>query len=222
MAVLKVCINDYWRPCRNHDVSPLKETIPLFPLNSVVFPKGRISLQIFESRYIDMVSQCMRDGSGFGIVLIEAGSEVARAGEKLDVHRVGTYCEMVDWNPLPNGLLGITAEGKHTFRLLETWRESNQLCRAVVRYRSNDSVGADPIEATDDYHEYVELLRGLSRHPAIENLNLDVSYTDLREVAWRLSELLPIGHKEKQTLLELEDTFDRLQKIEQYISAMSQ
>lgn len=203
-------------------MSVLKETIPLFPLNSVVFPKGRISLQIFETRYVDMVSQCLRDGSGFGIVLIEAGSEVARMGEKLDVHRVGTYCEVVDWNQLPNGLLGITAEGKQTFRVLETWRESNQLCRAVVNYRDGDSVGAPPIDVTDEYLEYVELLKGLSRHPAIENLNLDVSYSDLREVGWRLSELLPIVHRDKQTLLELEDTYDRLQKIELYISAMSQ
>lgn len=203
-------------------MSVLKETIPLFPLNSVVFPKGRISLQIFETRYVDMVSQCMRDGSGFGIVLIEAGSEVARMGEKLDVHRVGTYCEVVDWNQLPNGLLGITAEGTHTFRVMETWRESNQLCRAVVNYRDEDSVGAAPIAVADDYLEYVELLKGLSRHPAIENLNLAVTYSDLREVGWRLSELLPIVQKDKQTLLELEDTFDRLQKIELYISAMSQ
>lgn len=202
-------------------MSVLKETIPLFPLNSVVFPKGRISLQIFETRYVDMIAECMRDGSGFGIVLIETGSEVARLGEKLDVHRVGTYCEMVDWNQLPSGLLGITAEGKHTFQLVDTWRENNQLCRARVRYRAIDSIGAAPLEVTEDYFEYVELMRGLSRHPAIENMNLDVVYSDLREVTWRLSELLPITHKEKQSLLEVEDTFDRLQRIELYISAMT-
>ena len=86
------------------------ETIALFPLNSVMFPKGRVSLQIFESRYVDMIRQCLRETSGFGVVLIATGSEVARSGEKLDVHRVGTYCEIVDWNQLPNGLLGITAE----------------------------------------------------------------------------------------------------------------
>src|SRR5690606_31148683 len=122
-AASKACTNGCWRCYRTNNVSALKETIPLFPLNSVVFPKGRISLQIFETRYVDMVSQCMRDGSGFGIVLIESGSEVAKMGEKLDVHRVGTYCEVVDWNQLPNGLLGITAEGTHTFQVVETWRE---------------------------------------------------------------------------------------------------
>jgi uncharacterized protein len=197
------------------------ETIPLFPLNSVMFPKGRISLQIFESRYVDMVRQCLRDGSGFGIVLISTGSEVAKTGQKLDVHRVGTLCEVVDWNQLPNGLLGITAEGKRTFQLVETWRESNQLCRAVVTFREQDAVTAAAVAVRQEFAEYVDLLQGLSRHPAIAELRVDVSFDNLREVAWRLSDLLPIANKEKQTLLELEDPIARLQQIELYINAMN-
>ena len=115
------------------------------------------------------------------------GSEVARSGEKLDVHRVGTYCEIVDWNQLPNGLLGITAEGRGTFQLVETWRESNQLCRAVVRFRQQDAVSAVPVEVAEEFAEYVDLLKGLSRHPAIADLKMDVSFDNLREVAWRLT-----------------------------------
>lgn len=199
----------------------LLETIPLFPLNSVMFPKGRIALQIFESRYVDMIRQCLRDGAGFGIVLISNGSEVARPGEKLDVHRVGTYSVVVDWNLLPNGLLGITAEGRRTFNVVETWREANQLCRAVVRFRPQDQVDGAAVEVRDEFAEYVDLLRGLSRHPAIADLKLEVSYDNLREVAWRLSELLPIANKEKQMLLELEDPIARLQQIELFIAAMN-
>jgi len=198
------------------------DSIPLFPLNSVLFPKGRIALQIFESRYLDMVRNCLRDSSGFGIVLIESGSEVARTGQKLDIHRTGTYCEVVDWNQLPSGLLGITAEGRSTFRVVETWRESNSLCRAVVNFRTQDSVGAEPLEVGQEFKEYVELLRGLARHPAIEELRLDMSFENLREIAWRLSELLPISNREKQTLLELADPFDRLQQIELYINSINQ
>ncbi|HWK53254.1 MAG TPA: LON peptidase substrate-binding domain-containing protein [Hyphomicrobiales bacterium] len=195
-------------------------TISLFPLNAVVFPKGRISLQIFESRYVDLVRECLRDDSGFGIVLIESGSEVARPGQKLDVHRTGTFCKVVDWNQLPNGLLGITVEGLSTFRVLETWREANQLCKAEVAFRPQDAVGADGVEVGETFAEYVELLRGLSQHPAIEELRLHVSFDNLREVAWRLSELLPIGNREKQALLELIDPIARLEQIELYISAM--
>ena len=198
------------------------DTIPLFPLNSVLFPKGRISLQIFEARYIDMISTCLKQQTGFGIVLIEAGSEVATTGQKLDIHRVGTFCEVVDWNQLPNGLLGITAEGRSTFRIVESWREPDNLCKAVVTFRQMDSVDAESVEVGEEFIEYVELLRGLAKHPAIEELKLDMRFENLREVAWRLSELLPIGNKEKQALLELIDPIVRLQQIELYISALNQ
>lgn len=196
------------------------DTIALFPLNTVIFPKGRISLQIFESRYVDLVRDCLRNNEGFGIVLIQSGSEVARPGVKLDIYRTGTYCTVVDWNQLPNGLLGITVEGQGTFKVVETWREPNQLCKAVVAFRPQDSVEAEGIKVGETFGEYVDLLRGLSQHPAIEELRLHVSFDNLREIAWRLSELLPIGNREKQALLDLVDPIARLEQIELYISAM--
>lgn len=198
------------------------ETIPLFPLNSILFPKGRISLQIFESRYVDMIRQCLKEQSGFGVVLIETGSEVAHAGQKLDIHRIGTYSKVVDWNQLPNGLLGITAEGQTTFKIVESWREGNDLCKAEVVFRDFDSVDSDPVDVGEQFQEYVDLLAGLSKHPAIEELKLNISFENLREVAWRLSELLPISNRDKQALLELSDPFDRLEQIELYIRSINQ
>lgn len=195
--------------------------IPLFPLNSIVFPKGRVSLQIFEARYVDMIRQCMRDQSGFGVVLIESGSEVAQPGVRLDIHRVGTYCEVVDWNQLENGLLGITAEGRVTFNVVDTWREDNELCRAEVEFREYDGVNSEPMEVGEDFQDYVQLLRSLARHPAVEELKLDVSFDNLREIAWRLSELLPISKREKQGLLELENPLARLEQVDLYISALN-
>jgi len=198
------------------------EIIPLFPLNSILFPKGRISLQIFESRYVDMIRQCLRDQSVFGVVLIETGSEVANPKQKLDIHRIGTYSSVVDWNQLPNGLLGITVEGQTTFKIVESWREDNDLCKAEVVFRDFDSVNSDPVDVGEQFQEYVDLLQGLSRHPAIEELKLNISFENLREIVWRLSELLPISNRDKQALLELSDPFDRLEQIELYIRAMNQ
>lgn len=198
------------------------ETIPLFPLNSILFPKGRISLQIFESRYVDMIRQCLKDQSGFGVVLIETGSEVALKGQKLDIHRIGTYTTVVDWNQLPNGLLGITVEGQKTFKIIESWREENDLCKAEVVFRDHDSLDSDPVDVGDQFNEYVDLLHGLSKHPAIEELNLEIRFDNLREIAWRLSELLPISSRDKQSLLELTDPFDRLEQIEIYINSLNQ
>jgi len=128
----------------------------------------------------------------------------------------------VDWNQLPNGLLGITAEGQTTFKVLESWSEKNDLCWAEVEFSARDSIDAEPVDVGEQFKEYVDLLRGLSRHPAIEELKLDISFENLREVAWRLSELLPIANRDKQALLELADPFDRLEQIEVYIRAINQ
>src|SRR5690606_34263485 len=205
-----------WRRCEPPAPERRMDTLPLFPLNAVLFPKGRIALQIFESRYIDMIRECLRHQSGFGVVLIEHGSEVARPGMKLDLHRVGTVAEVVDWNQLPNGLLGITAQGRETFRIVESWREANDLCMAKVELRAADGVGAEPLPVGDEHRGYVDLLRGLARHPAIEELRLDIACDDLREVAWRLSEFLPVSNRDKQALLELEDIGERLALIEHF------
>jgi hypothetical protein len=128
----------------------------------------------------------------------------------------------VDWNQLPNGLLGVTVEGQTTFKIVESWKEDNDLCKAEVVFRDFDSIESDPVDVGEQFKEYVELLQGLSKHPAIEELKLDISFENLREIAWRLSELLPISNREKQALLELTDPFDRLEQIEIYISSMNQ
>jgi len=197
-------------------------TIPLFPLNSILFPRGRISLQIFETRYVDLIRKCLRDQSGFGVVLIEEGSEVARPGQKLDIHRVGTYSHVVDWNELSSGLLGVTVEGKGTFRVIDSWKQPNDLCMAEVAFREQDDVEAEPVDVGDEFQDYVDLLRGLSRHPMVEELKLEISFENLREIAWRLADLLPISNRDKQGLLELEDPFDRLEQIDLFINSLHQ
>ena len=79
------------------------QEIPLFPLRSVLFPRGKLSLQIFERRYIDLVSQSLRDGSGFGVILLKDGDEVIKPGGNQELHPVGTYARIVDWDQLDNG-----------------------------------------------------------------------------------------------------------------------
>lgn len=164
----------------------------------------------------------MKNQSGFGIVLIESGSEVASRGKKLDIHRIGTYSYVVDWNQLPSGLLGITAEGNKTFRIVESWQQDDGLCMAEVKFREHDGVDAEPVEVGDEFQEYVDLLMGLTRHPAIEELKLKIHFENLQEVAWRLSELLPISNREKQALLEMDNPFERLEQIDLYITALNQ
>ena len=84
------------------------QQIPLFPLRVVMFPGGRLDLQIFERRYIDLVSHCMRTSTGFGVCLLKEGEEVIQEGINQTIHRTGTYSNIIDWDQLENGLLGIT------------------------------------------------------------------------------------------------------------------
>ena len=103
--------------------------LPLFPLSSVLFPEGALSLRIFESRYLDMIRDCARNDSGFGVCLILDGAEV---GEPATPAAVGTYARIVDFNVQADGLLGILARGEHRFRVQQTRVRDNGLVHAQV------------------------------------------------------------------------------------------
>jgi len=196
------------------------ELIPLFPLRSVLFPGGRLPLQIFEQRYLDLVSQCLRSDSGFGICLLKKGEETVRAGTSQQVHRTGTYARIVDWDKLPNGLLGITVEGTRKFRVQECWPRADKVLMATVEWADTDFVGQPAIEPSDDQAHLVDLLKDLMAHPLVENLGLEIDMRDQRQVAWRLAELLPVPADDKQRLLELDDTDERLRELENLLATV--
>jgi uncharacterized protein len=128
--------------------------IPLFPLNTVLFPGGPLPLRIFETRYVDMVRYCMREQSPFGVVLIRAGSEVGRDAAG-DTSPIGTTARIMDFNPLPDGLLGITCQGERKFKVSKHWQQEDGLHAADVEL-------LDPEEAVDlpfEYEHLGELLR---------------------------------------------------------------
>ena len=121
---------------------PMPTGLPIFPLNTVLFPGGALSLRIFERRYLDLVRDCARDGAGFGVCLILEGRE---AGEPALPAAVGTLARIVDFSTTPDGLLGIRALGTQRFRLarsrvrdngaahgeVEPWPEVEPFCPIV-------------------------------------------------------------------------------------------
>ena len=195
--------------------------IPLFPLNIVLFPGGRFDLQIFERRYIDLVSHCMRTGTGFGICLLKSGDKTN--GNNLDqtVYNTGTYAKIVDWDQLESGLLGITVEGAVKFVAQDFWKEEDDVLHASVEFSDIESTEADVIPLGDEYTALSELLRNLEDHPLVAGRNLSIDYSDLRQLGWRLSELIPLGIDVRQELLELNDPVERLSKIEKLVSEMA-
>ncbi len=174
--------------------------LPLFPLQTVLFPGGPLVLRVFEPRYLDMVARCLRGDNRFGVVAIKQGSEVGPAA----IFDVGTTAEIVDWNREPNGLLGVTAVGRRSFRLQSSVRLSDGLYsgRAVWLPR------ADPVPLPERFAALGKLLRSLAGDEAREALE-----EDAESVGFRLAEALPLAVSVKQSLLEVPDSLERLEKL---------
>ena len=198
-----------------------QKDIPLFPLRLVLFPGGRLDLQIFEQRYIDLVRHCMKTNTGFGVCLLKQGEEIIRAGTRQTIHQTGTYAVIVDWDQLDNGLLGITVEGKDKFRISECWQDDSNLLRARATFSDSDSLGKELIPLEDQFAPLADLLQNLESHPLVEQKNLNINYDNLWDLGWRLSELIPIATEQKQQLLEIDDPWERIENIERLIADLA-
>ena len=197
------------------------QEIALFPLKVVVFPGTRLDLQIFERRYIDLVSHCLRSDTGFGICLLRSGEEVITEAGKQTIHRIGTYVRIVDWDQLDNGLLGITVEGQAKFTVEDCWQGDSGVLQAKVTFSQVDNVDLEPIPVEPHYEALAELLENLASHPMVQQRGQAIDYHNLRDLGWRLGELLPIEVQDKQKLLELEDPSQRIQRIEELVANLA-
>ncbi len=170
--------------------------LPLFPLHTVLFPGGPLPLRIFEPRYIDMVRRCTRERSCFGVVQIRAGDE---AGEVLRTADVGTSARIVDFYPLPDGLLGITCYGEQKFRLLRRVRAHDGLNVGEVEWLPPGQA----IPVPEACHHFIELLRAVL--PRLGDLYAAIPrhYDDAAWVGARVAELLPISLPDIQASLHL-------------------
>lgn len=192
--------------------------IALFPLSSVLMPQARLPLQIFEQRYLDLVARCMRENEGFGVVWLKQGSEVS--GGSLDVPNIselGTYGLIVDWDQLPNGLLGITIEGRQRFSVDALWRESDGLIKARVAMQPS----TEPAPLPDQYAGLADVLRGLLRHPQIKRLNLPVQHQDGWTVGYQLAQLLPLEESIKHALLGIDSLQQLLEELDKLLRELS-
>lgn len=191
--------------------------IALFPLKTVMFPRGRLSLQIFEQRYLDLVRDCLRNDHGFGICFLQSGEEVIKPGTQQSVHRTGSYVKIVDWDQLDNGLLSITVEASQKFTVNECREGDGGLLLASVTFSEGDVVDGDPLPIAEDCEGLIELLQSLEKHPLVQEMNLKIDYDNLWDLGWRLSELIPVEMKYKQQLLEIDDPWERLDAIEELV-----
>lgn len=192
--------------------------IPLFPLELVLFPGGKTTLQVFEPRYLDMVRDCMRENVGFGVVLIREGNQVLyHQDDQLPaVAHCGTYCRIVDFDQGPNGALTITIEGQVKFSIRDQYESPDRLMLAQVEFLPLED--AAPVPRNKQH--LVSLLSTLTNHDAVKSLYMDVDFEDGRDVSGRLTELLPCSNDFKQKMLEIRNTEIRLTELEKLILKM--
>lgn len=187
--------------------------IPLFPLNTVLFPGGPLPLRVFEPRYLEMVSACMKRGTGFGVCLIREGKEIGTAAIPYDI---GTLAEIVDWHKRPDGLLGITALGRQRFRIDTVTVQPNQLALANVDLLPDEPACAVPERYLPMAQSLQRILEQIGQHYA----GLPRQYDDARWVGYRLSELLPIDLLQKQYFLQLNDPLQRLERLYEVLKGL--
>lgn len=193
-------------------------TLPLFPLSGVLLPGGRVPLQIFEQRYLDLVRQSMKSGEAFGLVWIRRGSEVAQRGRAApDLGDWGTTARIVDWDQLPNGLLGITIEGDQRFDLYETSTRANGLVVGEVRYRNASGV----VPLLPEWESMRDVLQSLEVHPHVQRLNLCIDYDNAWEVAYTLAQLLPLEEALKYELLGLDEVQQVMSELDILLNQIS-
>ncbi len=187
----------------------IEAKFPLFPLNTVLFPGGLLPLQIFEPRYLDMVSTCMREETGFGICLIREGSEVGYAAQTFDI---GCYARIVDWQQGENGLLEITVHGEKRFQLFATHVDENQLIQCQAGFLEQTPPMPLPARFQDLTMLLKQILGELS--PGYE---IPTHYDDAQWVTARLAEFLPLPLPRKQELLETDDVVRKLHFLERLV-----
>lgn len=182
------------------------DVLPLFPLHAVLFPGGPLPLRIFETRYTDMVSRCMRDQQPFGVLLIQEGAE---AGTVASTASVGCTARIVDFNTLPDGLLGISCVGERKFRVQRVWRATDGLNLGEITWLPEEPSMVIPAE----YSRLSDVVRRAVTELDEHYEHVEKRFDDASWVGSRLAELLPVDPNEKQVLLEIEDPIRRLEAL---------
>lgn len=182
--------------------------LPLFPLNTVLFPGCLLDLQIFEARYLDMISRCMKQGEGFGVVCIVEGEEVGEAASQFAA--IGCEALIRDFQQRPNGLLGIRVEGGRRFRVQRAQVLPDQLTLAEVDWLEDGP--ERPLLA--EHADLAALLAALAEHPLVASLGMGGAVDGQAVLANQLAYLLPLALEEKLQLLALDDPLARLDLLQ--------
>ncbi len=193
--------------------------IPLFPLGTVLFPDGVIALKIFEARYLDMIKQCLRDKTEFGVVSIIKNSEVDDQGSSPTFSNIGTLALIEDFDPVQPALYMTKSFGTQRFKLLSSTQQDNGLWVGEIELLDKDPL----IPVPQEHQGVTKLLDEIISVIQSEDLLGDAPFKkpfktdDCGWVSNRLAELLPISLAQKNHLLAQTNPRIRLDLITEII-----
>ena len=184
------------------------ENCPIFPLRTMLFPDSRLPLRIFEPRYIDMVSKCMKDSLEFGVIL----SRESNDPKMFETYNIGTMAKIIDWEQGNDGLLGITTIGTNKFKLLGMNKQEDGLNIGDVEIIEREG----DFKPTENFSNLVSLLKAI-----LDDINLynddEKKFESASWVSFRFAEILPLKPEDKQKCLEIDDPIIRLNYLEPLI-----
>ena len=192
-----------------------KNNLPIFPLGIVALPGTIQYLQIFEPRYLKMVKDCMKNNSGFVIVFQSEHSN----GKDFEISKKGSYVEIIDFNNLSNGLLGITVKSLEKVIIKDLTQLEDGLHVADVQPVIDPEVDDQALLA--EFPELANILSQLVKHPKISDMPLNVDFNSADSIAYHLAGLIPISSSTKQNLLEALDAAQRFKILSKYIDEMA-
>jgi Lon protease-like protein len=192
-----------------------KSNVPIFPLKTVALPGSIQSLQIFEPRYVDMVKSSLKDDSGFVIAFFEEENSESSVA----ISKKGTYVRIIDFNNLPNGLLGITVKAEDKVSIKNICKLEDGLNIGDIEPVIDPEVDDQAILA--EYPEFISILTQIMKHPRVSELKIDVNFNSADSIAYHLGGLIPLSSKEKQSLLDAFDASQRFLILSKCIKKMT-
>ncbi len=192
--------------------------LPLFPLQTVLFPGGQLSLKVFEARYLDLMGRCVRSGEPFGVVALRQGAEVGSKVPAQEMEEVGVLARIDEVDAEQTGILLVRCSGSRRFRIqgLPAQRSDGLWIAAVSLLPDDPAVAPEAalsatVQALSRLADNLEA-RGMAR-PWTGPAHLD----DAAWVANRWSEVLPVPVGTRQKLMELEDPAARLRLVDGFL-----
>jgi uncharacterized protein len=186
-----------------------KYEIPIFPLNTVLFPGAPLHLHIFEERYKIMINRVLAGNSIFGVVLIKTGTEAL--GPVAQPHRIGCIARITHVEPLSDGRMNLTAIGENRFQILSLSHDRPYLYGFVDNFPLGPFVShTDKINFTNfrsTLQSYLQMMNEIDSSSESDLDRLDLSklaiHEDPTSLLFLACAILQVPAAEKQPILEI-------------------